>query len=92
MMTIFFLLLSHGSSLFAQKTDHDKYWEYWENICYCSVNDFYFPSTILSADNNLELIFTLKDGLTREQLNSLNILNTKSQLLLLQYSGKKLSS
>lgn len=78
------LLLCNNSLLFAQRADYDKYWEYWENICYCSINDFYHPSTILSADNNLELFFALKDGLTQKQLNSLNIPNTRSQLILLE--------
>jgi hypothetical protein len=46
-------------------------WDNWEDICYCTMNNSYHPSSIVSADNNLQLLISLKNGLTRKQLDSL---------------------
>mgnify|MGYP000864382185 CR=1 FL=1 len=78
-----FLILSSNTYLFAQTTDYDN-WENWEDICYCTMNNSYHPSSIVSADNNLQLLLNLKNGLTRKQLDSLKIPYVRSQLLLLE--------
>ncbi len=80
---IFLLLLSSSTCIFAQTTDYNN-WDNWEDICYCTMNNSYHPSTIVSADNNLQLLRSLKNGLTRKQLDSLKISHKKSQLLLLE--------
>ncbi len=82
-ISISFLLFSITTGLFAQITDYNN-WDNWENICYCTMNNSYHPSTIVSADNNLELLLRLKDGLTRKQLDSLRVSYVRSQLLLLE--------
>jgi hypothetical protein len=48
------------------------------------MNDSYHPSSIVSADNNLQLLLSLKNGLTRKQIDSLKIPYVRSQLLLLE--------
>lgn len=80
---ICFLLLSSNTYLFAQTTDYNN-WDNWEDICYCTINNSYHPSSIVSADNNLQLLLSLKSGLTRKQLDSLKIPYLRSQLLLLE--------
>lgn len=82
-ISICLLLLSSNSLLLAQTADYNN-WDNWEDICYCTMNNSYHPSSIVSADNNLQLLLTLKNGLTRKQLDSLKIPYTKSQLLLLE--------
>ena len=77
------LLLPSSSLLFAQTTDYNS-WDHWDDICYCTMNNSYHPSSIVSADNNLQLLLALKNGLRRKQLDSLKIPYTKSQLLLLE--------
>ncbi len=81
-ISICFLLLSSNTYLFAQTTDYNNL-ENWEDICYCSMNNSYHPSTIVSADNNWQLLLAMKNGVTLKQLDSLKIPYTKSQLLLL---------
>lgn len=76
-------LLSSNTQLFAQTTDYNDL-KNWGDICYCTVNNSYHPSSIVSADNNLQLLLSLKNGLTRKQLDSLRIPYVRSQLLLLQ--------
>ncbi len=78
-----FLLLSSSTCLFAQTTDYNN-WDNWVDICYCTMNNSYHPSSIVSADNNLQLLLSLKNGLTRKQLDSLKIPYNRSQLLLLE--------
>ncbi len=80
---IFIFLLSSNTYLFAQTTDYND-WKNWEDICYCTMNNSYHPSSIVSADNNLQLLLSLKNGLTRKQLDSLKIPYVRSQLLLLE--------
>ena len=80
---IFIFLLSSNTNLFAQTTDYND-WKNWEDICYCTMNNSYHPSSIVSADNNLQLLLSLKNGLTRKQLDSLKIPYVRSQLLLLE--------
>lgn len=77
------LLLSSNTYIFAQTTDNNN-WDNWEDICYCTMNNSYHPSSIVSADNNLQLLLSLKNGLTRKQLDSLKIPYVRSQLLLLE--------
>ena len=77
------LLLSSNTYIFAQTTDYYN-WDNWEDICYCTMNNSYHPSSIVSADNNLQLLISLKNGLTRKQLDSLKIPYIRSQLLLLE--------
>lgn len=79
---ICFLLLSGNTCLFAQTTDYNNL-ENWEDICYCSMNNSYHPSTIVNADNNWQLLLAMKNGVTLKQLDSLKIPYIKSQLLLL---------
>jgi len=76
-------LLSSITQSFAQTTDYND-WKNWEDICYCTMNNSYHPSSIVSADNNLQLLLSLKNGLTRKQLDSLKIPYIRSQLLLLE--------
>ncbi len=78
-----FLFISSPILLLAQATDYNN-WKNWEDICYCTMNNSYHPSSIVSADNNLQLLLALKNGLTRKQLDSLKIPYAKSQLLLLE--------
>lgn len=80
---ISFLLLASNTLLFAQTTEYNN-WDKWEDICYCTMNNSYHPSSIVSADNNLQLLVALKNGLTRKQMDSLKIPYAKSQLLLLE--------
>lgn len=80
---IFIFLLSSNTHLYSQTTDYND-WKNWEDICYCTMNNSYHPSSILSADNNLQLLMSLKKGLTRKQLDSLKIPYVRSQLLLLE--------
>jgi hypothetical protein len=75
-------LLSSNTYLYAQTTDYNNL-ENWEDICYCSTNNSYHPSTIVSADNNWQLLLAMKNGVTLKQLDSLQVPYTKSQLLLL---------
>ncbi len=75
-------LLSSNTYLFAQTTDYNNL-ENWEDICYCSMNNSYHPSTIVSSDNNWQLLLAMKNGVTLKQLDSLKVNYTKSQLLLL---------
>jgi hypothetical protein len=77
-----FLFLSSPVLLLAQATDYNN-WDNWEDICFCTMNNSYHPSSIVSADNNLQLLLALKNGRTRKQLDSLKIPCLKSQLLLL---------
>ena len=57
----------------------------WEDICYCSMNNnAYHPGSIVSVDNNWQILLALKNGLTRKQLDSLKIPYTRSQLFLLE--------
>ena len=79
---IFFLLLSSNAYLLAQTIDYNNL-ENWEDICYCSMNNSYHPNTIVSADNNWQLLLAMKNGVTLKQLDSLKVPYTKSQLLLL---------
>ncbi|MCK9220970.1 MAG: hypothetical protein M0P47_13105, partial [Bacteroidales bacterium] len=58
---ITFLFLSSPVLLFAQATDYNN-WKNWEDICYCTINNAYHPSSIVSADNNLQLLLALKNG------------------------------
>jgi hypothetical protein len=78
-----FLFLSSPVLLLAQATDYNN-WKNWEDICYCTMNNSYHPSSIVSADNNLQLLLALKNGLTLKQLDSLKLPYIKSQLLLLE--------
>jgi len=80
---IFYLFLSSNAYLHAQTIDYNN-WDNWEDICYCTMNNSYHPSSIVSADNNLQLLLSLKNGLTRKQLDSLKIPYIRSQLLLLE--------
>jgi len=80
---ICFLLLSSNTCLFPQTADYNN-WDNWEDICYCTMNNSYHPSSIVSADNNLQLLLSLKNGLSRKQLDSLKIPYVRSQLLLLE--------
>jgi hypothetical protein len=82
-LLIYFLFLSSPVLLLAQATDYNNL-NNWEDICYCSMNDAYHPGSIVSVDNNWQLLLALKNGLTRKQLDSLNIPYTRSQLLLLE--------
>jgi len=50
-------------------------------ICYCSGET---PHSVVSYDNNLQLILLFKNGLTLKQLDSLQISYTKSQIKLLK--------
>lgn len=77
------IFLSSNIHSFAQTTDYND-WKNWEDICYCTMNNSYHPSSIVSADNNLQLLLSLKNGLTRKQLDSLKIPYLRSQLLLLE--------
>lgn len=76
------LLLSSNTYLFAQKTNYNNLCN-WEDICYCSMNNSYHPSTVVGADNNWQLLLAMKNGLMLKQLDSLKVPYTKSQLLLL---------
>ena len=78
-----FLFLSSPFLLLAQATDYNNL-DDWEHICYCSMNNSFHPTTIIQADNNWQLLLTLKDGFTLKQLDSLKISYTQSQLLLLR--------
>ena len=70
-----FLLISCGQLLGqANKVKYDK-------ICYCSGRET--PNSIISYDNNLQIILALKEGLSKNGLDSLNIPYTDSQLKLL---------
>lgn len=80
---IFIFLLSSNTYLYSQATDYND-WKNWEDICYCTMNNSYHPSSILSADDNLQLLLSLKNGLTRKQIDSLKIPYVRSQLLLLE--------
>ena len=53
-----------------------------ELICYCS--GYETPHSVVSYDNNLQLILLFKDGLTLKHLDSLQIPYTKSQIKLLK--------
>jgi len=75
-------LLSSNTYLFAQTTDYNNL-ENWENICYCSTNNSYHPGTIVSADNNWQLLLAMKNGVTLKQMDSIKVPYVKSQLLLL---------
>ena len=79
---IHFLFLSSPFLLLGQTPDYND-WNNWEDICYCSFKN-YHPASVVSADNNWQLLLAMKNGLTLKQLDSLNIPYTKSQLLLLE--------
>lgn len=71
----FFIFFVLGEVLYGQKKLKD-----YDEICYCVGNT---PHSILSYDNNWDLLLTFKDGLSKKGLDSLQITYTKSQLKLL---------
>jgi hypothetical protein len=79
---LFFLFILVPLLLSAQSTDYNNL-DKWESICFCSYSTFH-PATIVRADNNWQLLYTLRNGLSLTQLDSLNIPYTQSQLLLLR--------
>jgi hypothetical protein len=80
---IYFLFLLSPALMLAQATDYNNL-DNWEDICYCSFENAYHPGSIVSADNNWQLLLSMKNGLTRKQLDSLKMPYTRSQLLLLE--------
>ena len=69
--------------LFAQSIDYNKM-DIWDEVCFCSTNNSFHPSTITNADNNWQLLLAMKNGLTLKELDSLQIPYNQSQLLLLR--------
>lgn len=69
------LFLSHNFISAQQSIEYDK-------ICYCSGNET--PHSIISYDNNLEILLALKDSLSIQEIEERKIRYTKSQLKLLQ--------
>lgn len=69
------LFISQNFILAQQSIKYDK-------ICYCSGNET--PHSIISYDNNLEILLSLKDSLSIQEIEKINIAYTKSQLKLLQ--------
>ena len=78
-----FFFLSSPVVLLAQAVDYNNL-ENWEHICYCSMNNVTHPESVVKADNNWQLLLAMKDGVTLEQLDSLKIPYSQSQLLLLR--------
>jgi hypothetical protein len=68
-LTLFCLVLKSQQNI-------DEY----NKICYCSGNT---PHSILSYDNNWQLLLAFKSGLSKRDLDSLHILYTESQLRLM---------
>jgi len=79
---LFFLFMLSPLLLSAQPIDYNNL-DNWESICFCSYSSFH-PSTIVKADNNWQLLYALRNGLSLAQLDSLNIPYNQSQLLLLR--------
>jgi hypothetical protein len=58
----------------------------YDESCYCSIGISH-PSSILDLDNNREILFSLKNGKTLNELDSLHISFNKSQIVLLETSS-----
>ena len=82
-LLFFFFVMSSIICLPAQSIDYNKM-DIWEEICFCSRNNSFHPSTITNADNNWQLLLAMKNGLTLKELDSLQIPYKQSQLLLLR--------
>jgi len=78
-----FLFLSSPVVLLAQTVDYNDL-DNWGHLCYCATNNTFHPEIIVRADNNWQLLFAMKDGLTLKQIDSLKIPYSQSQLLLLR--------
>ncbi len=73
---LFLLLMICNVTLFGQYSYYD-----YDKICYCSGRET--PHSIVSYDNNLQLLLELRIGLSKKELDSINIPYTNSQLKLL---------
>lgn len=71
------ILLLFCRVLYGQKNINN-----YDMTCFCSARET--PEGILSYDNNLQIILSLKDGLSKKELDSLQIPYTDSQLKLLR--------
>lgn len=79
-LLVFFIRVS----VFSQTSSKDKIKNY-DDICFCDVG-LSHPQSILNLDNNMELLFALKNGHTLPELNELGIKFTYSQIKLLKLS------
>ncbi|MFC2104661.1 hypothetical protein ACFLS4_04835 [Bacteroidota bacterium] len=95
MKTKFFLtvlIVFIGNSIFSQTAFKETIKEY-DDVCFCSVG-LEHPRSILNLDNNLEILFSLKEGKTLNELDKMGVKYSNSQILLLKSSGliKKVDS
>jgi len=81
---ITFLIVLSQLSVFSQATFKETIKNY-EDICFCNY-ELAHPVEILYLDNNLELLFAMKEGKTINQLKKSGFKFTKSQINLLKYS------
>ena len=71
--------------LYSQNSFKESIKDY-DDICFCSVG-LEHPKEILDMDNNLEILFGLKNGRTLKELDRLGIKYNQSQISLLEASG-----
>lgn len=71
--------------LYSQNSFKESIKDY-DDICFCSVG-LEHPKKILNMDNNLEILFGLKNGRTLKELDQLGIKFNQSQISLLEASG-----
>jgi hypothetical protein len=71
--------------IYSQSTFKEKIKNF-DDICFCNLG-LSHPMEIINLDNNLELLFALKSGRTKSELEYNGIKYTNSQLHLLEYSG-----
>lgn len=73
-------ILSLASAVVAQEAPKDL--RDWELICFCSGNPT--PQSILDDDNNGQILYAARAGVTRDQLKAEGIPFTESQIQLLK--------
>ena len=71
--------------LYSQNSFNESIKDY-DDICFCNVG-LAHPKEILDLDNNLEILFALKNGRTLNELNHLGVKYNQSQITLLETSG-----
>ena len=76
------LFLVYSVTGFAQQRDFSE----WDATAFCSYTKHH-PFTYVKADNNWEILQTLRTPHTRAYLDSLGIHNTDSQMMLLRIEG-----
>lgn len=76
------LFFFYSITMFAQLREFSK----WDATAFCSYTR-YHPYSYLKADNNWEILQTLRTPQTRQYLDSLKIKNLDSQMMLLRIEG-----